>query len=266
MYHKYKGGVKMAHYIIELTEKLISIFKSDSPSSNTIFDYTTIISEELNELHNSFVAPHQRYDFVVTKQFFKKVSSSRQLNYAYTKDTYIPHCENLIEILENYGMTNSIKNTKDFSFINDKALRDIVERDYKELTHILIPDGAWKSSVILAGSILEAILYDQLNSSKHNEQALNCGLAPMVKDTNKVKKLKDWSLQNMIAVAESIGCLPPKRAKSIDQVLRDYRNFVHPLVELRSEHPCTDAEAYMAKGGLDGVINHFNSIQVPATP
>ena len=46
----------------------------------------------------------------------------------------------------------------------NKDLREIIERDYKELTLVLFPGGAWKSTVIMAGSILEAILYDVLAS------------------------------------------------------------------------------------------------------
>ncbi|TOG58122.1 hypothetical protein CGI99_22890 [Vibrio parahaemolyticus] len=63
----------------------------------------------------------------------------------------------------------------------------------------------------------------------------------------------------MIEVAVDIGLLPVQRAASIDQVLRDYRNFVHPQKELRSQHPCTEAEAFMAKGCLDGIYNHLNN-------
>jgi hypothetical protein len=37
--------------------------------------------------------------------------------------------------------------------------------------------------------------------------------------------------------------------------LRDYRNFVHPKKELRAQHPCTEAEALMSVGALEGVCN-----------
>jgi hypothetical protein len=51
--------------------------------------------------------------------------------------------------------------------------------------------------------------------------------------------------------------LPEERGDTIDQVLRDYRNFVHPRKELKAAHQCTEAEAYVARGALDGVCNHL---------
>jgi hypothetical protein len=53
--------------------------------------------------------------------------------------------------------------------------------------------------------------------------------------------------------------MPQARAASIDQVLRDYRNFVHPRKELKAAHHCTEAEATLAKGALDVVCNHLEA-------
>ena len=63
----------------------------------------------------------------------------------------------------------------------------------------------------------------------------------------------------LILVAEDIGKLPSENAKAIDQILRDYRNFVHPNKEVRAQHPCTEAQALMAKGALDAVCNYLES-------
>jgi hypothetical protein len=63
-------------------------------------------------------------------------------------------------------------------------------------------------------------------------------------------------LSELIEVATDI--LPKDRANTADQVLRDYRNFVHPKKEIRAEHECTEAEGYMALGALDGILNHFD--------
>ena len=45
---------------------------------------------------------------------------------------------------------------------SDPVLRAIIERDYKKLSQTLMPDCAWKNAVVIAGSILEAVLYDLL--------------------------------------------------------------------------------------------------------
>ena len=67
--------------------------------------------------------------------------------------------------------------------------------------------------------------------------------------------IEDWRLENLIKVAADIGVLPEKRATTFDQVLRDYRNFVHPKKEIRSGHPCQEGEAQLAIGGLNAVCD-----------
>ena len=108
----------------------------------------------------------------------------------------------------------------------------------------------------MAGSILEAILYDALTKDAATlAKAKSSPMAPLAKfDLSK----GEWTLEYLIKVSAHIGIIPTNRAVSIDQVLRDYRNFVHPKKEIRSAHPCSEAEAYMAKGVLDGVCNHFS--------
>jgi hypothetical protein len=52
-----------------------------------------------------------------------------------------------------------------------------------------------------------------------------------------------------------------ERERAIDQVLRDYRNFVHPYEEVRADHACSEGEALAAIGALMGVCDH---LQKPA--
>src|SRR5206468_11750058 len=70
----------------------------------------------------------------------------------------------------------------------------------------------------------------------------------------------DWRLADLIDVASELQILPEERGRTVDQVLRDYRNFVHPKKEIRAQHACTEAEALLAKGALEGVCNHFEKI------
>jgi hypothetical protein len=134
-----------------------------------------------------------------------------------------------------------------------------VLRDYTELSLKLFPDGAWKSVVIMAGSILEAILYDQLDNDPTNKaNAVVAASAPRNATGNVITRIDKWSLQKLIEVSAEIGVIPNDRAQSIDQVIRDYRNFVHPKKEIRAAHECSESEAFMAKGGLDGVYKHLH--------
>lgn len=77
----------------------------------------------------------------------------------------------------------------------------------------------------MAGSILEAVLYDVLTKDQSAlSKATSSAKAPKGKDITK----GEWKLSNLIEVATDTGILPQDRANTVDQVLRDYRNFVHP--------------------------------------
>lgn len=52
----------------------------------------------------------------------------------------------------------------DFAFIADERFQKILERDYEEL-QLLCPQTATKSVVVLAGGIIEGLLFDALVAS-----------------------------------------------------------------------------------------------------
>lgn len=152
---------------------------------------------------------------------------------------------------------------RSLGFVQNADLRKIVERDYRELTQILFPEGAWKSVVIIAGSILEAILYDLLTrDAARIAAAMASPKAPkkkggLVKDITQDTHEDEWKLANLIEVAIDLTLLPQAKADTIDQVLREYRNFVHPKKEATLRQELGDAEGMLALGALNGVIDHL---------
>jgi hypothetical protein len=170
-------------------------------------------------------------------------------------------CRGLREVLDYYGGQGSRIITRDFAFVSTDELRGIVERDYRELVVALIPSGAWKSAVVMAGSVLEAILYDQLTrDATSTAAAMNSPKAPRkkggaVRDILSDSVEDDWTLSKLIDVSAELGVLPAHRIPMFDHVLRDYRNIVHPRKELRVAHNCNEAEATLAKGALDAVCD-----------
>jgi hypothetical protein len=180
------------------------------------------------------------------------------------RDSLKTTLQRLLPVLDHYRGEGSWGGTRSFPLIADPELRDIIERDYRELAIVLFPAGAWKSCVVMAGSILEAILLDLLTQDlAHVTQAMGSLKAPKkgkkgpVKDITKGSLDEEWTLANLIDVAGDLGLLPAMDVKAIHQMLRDYRNFVHPRKEKKAAHPCTEAEAMLAKGALDAVCNHL---------
>lgn len=67
------------------------------------------------------------------------------------------------EPIRRYRMTGEI----DFDFITDEKLRAALRADYREMT-ACVANEAWKAVYVLAGSLVEAILVDYLQTSGHN--------------------------------------------------------------------------------------------------
>lgn len=260
----------MTKYIIEIIEHIENEIMPllDHYSINNVEDiksltcYSETLLKELEKLDPRDFSPNVRSEFVLIKSSFSKLAKL-DLFHGIRNIKIYDEYNNLFEKLKNclsyYMGDKSYLKIKTFDFIHDIALRKIIERDYCELSAILLPDGAYKSAVILAGSILEAILYDQLTSdSSIKQKAISSKEAPK-DDSGNIKDIDngDWTLQYLINVAVAIEVLPKARAKTIDQILRDYRNFIHPKKEIKSKHSCTEAEATMAKGILDGIYNHL---------
>jgi hypothetical protein len=220
--------------------------------------------EEVRRLDPRDFLPDSRYEFVVARLDLELWLNQRkpgdtgsfvnQFNQEpQSRGAIRSLLKRIVAVLDKYGGEGWRAQTRSFSFIKDDDLRQIIERDYKELVLVLFPGGAWKSTVIMAGSILEAILFDVLASDPATKtKALASGAAPK-------GPMEDWRLEYLIKVASDVGALPAKRAMTFDQVLRDYRNFVHPKKEIKSGHPCREGEAQLAIGGLNAVCDLLES-------
>ncbi len=189
---------------------------------------------------------------------------NHQFAYAEFRKELIAFFKRLRDVLSSYGGKDCRLVLRSFPFVHNTALRSIIERDYRELSMVLFPGGAWKSTVVIAGSILEAILYDQLTKDAGAVAASMVAVkspkkgpktARVTRDIQSDKPEDDWKLKDLIEVSIELGIITKDRGNTIDQILRDFRNFVHARAELKSGHDITEAEATLAKGALDGVCN-----------
>lgn len=84
--------------------------------------------------------------------------------------------------------------------------------------------------ILLAGSTLEAIFLGVAVQYPRNFNSANS--APKDKNSN-VKKLHDWSLNNFIDVSKELKLIEHDTYK-FSQILRDFRNYIHPFEQLNS--------------------------------
>ena len=125
---------------------------------------------------------------------------------------------------------------KEFPFVKDTALRTIIERDYQEIQQAFAAK-CWKSVVVLSGGTIEAVLIDLL--LRHESLAKASGKAPKDKD-GKVRIVQDWGLVYLILVAVELKLVNPGVDK-LSHSIREYRDLVHPMVEIKT-HLHVDVE------------------------
>ncbi len=90
--------------------------------------------------------------------------------------------------------------------------------------------GCYLSSIIMMGSILEALL--MARTSMNLSDAYAAKNAP--KKDGKPKQFHEWNLNNLIEVAVELSWIKTDRGK-FSHALRESRNVVHPYVEVTTK-------------------------------
>lgn len=106
-----------------------------------------------------------------------------------------------------------------FDFIADPKFRSLLERDFDELERC-VEAKASKSVLLLSGSIIEALLMEFFF---HNP--------PSSKTKTQVLKM---NLHDLIDEASNMGLIKPV-SKDLSTVVRNYRNLIHPGLEVRKK-------------------------------
>lgn len=132
--------------------------------------------------------------------------------------------------------SKSVTEQRDFPFVREVALRRILERDYIETQKAFVA-GCWKSVVILAGGAIEAILIDLLSQKETQAKASTKAV--------KEKEIRDWGLVYLILVAVDLKLILPGVEK-LSHSIREYRDLIHPIVEIRSGLKIDAEEAKIA--------------------
>ena len=113
--------------------------------------------------------------------------------------------------------------------ISDSVMQEILRRRWKECT-ICIDAGAPLAAIVMIGGLLEALLLARINRESNKAPIFKAANAPKDKG-GKTKPLNEWMLRSYIDVAHEMGWIS-QSAKDIGEVLRDYRNYIHPYKEL----------------------------------
>ena len=113
--------------------------------------------------------------------------------------------------------------------IADPKMLDILERRWTE-TLACKRVSADLAATVMLGGLLEALFLARINRMPSRSPLFTSSAAPKDKAGN-TKALKEWGLKDYLDVAKELGWIR-QSAKDVGQVLRDYRNYIHPEKEL----------------------------------
>lgn len=129
---------------------------------------------------------------------------------------------------------------QDFDFVQDQNFKRILIRDYIEMNNC-IEAKAYKSVLVLSGSIIEALLLEFLINNP-----------PKGFTKSKIDKLR---FVELIDLSETINLIS-KTTKDLSSVIREYRNYIHSSKELRSESDINEDKAIIACRLVNMVVSN----------
>ena len=112
--------------------------------------------------------------------------------------------------------------------ISDPKMQGILTKRWQECS-VCVKSGAPLAATVMMGGLLEGLLLAKINQLSNKTSVFSAAATPM--DPKTGKQLKEWTLKNYIDVAHELGWIT-KTTKDIGEVVRDYRNFIHPQKEL----------------------------------
>ncbi len=119
----------------------------------------------------------------------------------------------------------------DFSpLVSDPKMQAILTRRWLECVSC-VQAKAPLAATVMMGGLLEAVLLARVHQAPNKAPIFTAAAAPKDSTTGKTKPLGEWALKNYIDVAHELKWITVS-VKSVSEVLRDYRNYIHPHKEL----------------------------------
>jgi hypothetical protein len=124
--------------------------------------------------------------------------------------------------------------------ITDSRMQNILKARWCECAKCLAADAPLAATVMMGG-LLEAILLARINREPNKASVFTCTSAPRDK-AGKTKPLNEWGLKNYIDVSHEHSWISVS-VRDVGEVLRDYRNYVHPYKQLSNDVHLKNADA-----------------------
>ncbi len=128
------------------------------------------------------------------------------------------------------------------SLVADSKMQAILENRWQECVRCLDANAPLAATVMIGG-ILEGLLLARINALTDKSPVFKASTAPKDK-SGATLKLNEWGLKNFIDVAHELRWIS-RTTKDIGEVVRDYRNYIHPQKEHSHGVSITSEDAKM---------------------
>jgi hypothetical protein len=112
--------------------------------------------------------------------------------------------------------------------ISDTKMQAILANRWQECVKC-VQAGAPLAATVMMGGILEGLLLARINQLTDKNVIFKAVAAPKDK-SGKTLMLQEWGLKNFMDVAREVKWIS-QTGKDIGEVVRDYRNYIHPQKE-----------------------------------
>jgi hypothetical protein len=122
-------------------------------------------------------------------------------------------------------------------------MRQVLARRWQECVTCL-GAGAPLAATVMMGGLLESLFLARITREPNKQPIFTAKAAPKEPKTQQALSLREWTLGDYIAVAHELRWIP-QSVKDVSEVVRDYRNYIHPQKELTHQITLTVGDARM---------------------
>jgi hypothetical protein len=111
----------------------------------------------------------------------------------------------------------------------DPFMQQVLEARWNECTSC-IAANAPVAAIVMMGGLLESLFLARVNRESDKRPIFQARSAPKNK-SRQTLPLKEWTLRDYIDVAHELNWIS-ESAHGVSEVLRDYRNYIHPYKQV----------------------------------
>lgn len=157
-------------------------------------------------------------------------------------------------------LPNPKRTSPNIGFINDSSIKSLCQQHMASA--VASRDaGAYLPALYQTGAALEGILYGvacQQRELVKLAKAAQRKVADKSGEKTVVDPVEKWSLDMLLAVACELGWINKEGGKKLGEIVRDYRNYIHPARFIESGIKPNEGIAGASWNGLETIVSELD--------